>query len=148
MNAILAFIPKTVLAGLLIAFALAAGLQTWRVGNLKAENARYEIAVDQCEATNKRNVQAIEVIKLINTQCLDGRRSDETAHANAVAAWTIEKKFLQDKQNDKAENVVEVYRDPTCEDLAKLNISNVCPGLVNGLRRRAESHNRIQDGNN
>ena len=145
MNAILAFIPKTVLAGLLIAAAFVAAVQTWRVGNLKTENALFEVAVQQCEVTDRRNKEAVEAVKLINQQCLDERRSDERAHTNAVVAWTIERELLKVKANEKADNVVEVFREPDCADFAKINITDICPGMVDGLRRRAESHNRIRN---
>lgn len=145
MNAILAFIPKAVLAGLLIAVAFVAAVQTWRVGNLKTENALFEVAVQQCEVTDRRNKEAVEAVKLINQQCLDDRRSDERAHTNAVVAWTIERELLKVKANEKADNVVEVFRDPTCADFAKVNINNICPGMVDGLRRRAENHSRIRN---
>jgi len=95
MNALLAFIPKTVLAGLLIAAVFVSALQTWRVGNLKAENALFEVAVQQCEVTDRRNKEAVEAVKLINQQCLDDRRSDERAHQNAVVAWTVERELLK-----------------------------------------------------
>lgn len=143
MNALLAFIPKPVLAGLLVAAAFVAAVQTWRVGNLKVENAFFEVAVKQCKTTNDQNKTAIATVKLINTQCLDDRRSDERAHANAVVAWTVERELLKVKANEKADNVVEVFRDPDCADFAKVNITAICPGMVDGLRRRAESHNRI-----
>ncbi len=145
MNALLAFIPKPVLAGLLIAAAFVAALQTWRVGNLKAENAFFEVAVQQCEITDRRNKEAVETVKLINQQCLDDRRSDERAHTNAVVAWTIERELLKVRANEKADNVVEVFREPDCADFAKINITDICPGMVDGLRRRAESHNRIRN---
>lgn len=148
MNALLAFIPKPVLAGLLVACAFAAAVQTWRVGNLKTENAFYEVAVEQCKTTNDQNKQAIETIKLINTQCLDERRSDERQHANAVVAWTVERELLKANANEKGNTIVEVFREPNCADFAKVNITNICPGMVDGLRRRAENHNRIQDRNN
>ena len=145
MNALLAFIPKPVLAGLLVAAAIIAALQTWRVGNLKTENAFFEAAVDQCVVTNGQNKDAIEFLKLQNTQCLVDRRSDERAHANAVVAWTVERELLKVKANEKADNVVEVFREPTCADFAKVNITAICPGMVDGLRRRAESHNGIRN---
>ncbi len=145
MNALLAFIPKTVLAGLLIAAVFVSGLQTWRVGNLKTENALFQVAVDQCEVTDRQNKQAVETVKLINKQCLDGRRSDERAHNNAVVAWTVERELLKVKANEKAGNVVEVFRDPDCADFAKINITDICPGMVDGLRRRSENHNRVRN---
>lgn len=145
MNALLAFIPKTVLAGLLIAAGFVAVVQTWRVGNLKTENALFEVAVQQCEVTDRRNKEAVEAVKLINQQCLDDRRSDERAHSNAVVAWTIERELLKVKANEKADNVVEVFREPDCADFAKINITDICPGMVDGLRRRAENHSRIRN---
>jgi len=145
MNAILAFIPKPVLAGLLVACAFAAALQTWRVGNLKTENAFFEVAVAQCVKTNDANKGAIDFLKLQNSQCIDGRRADETAQQNAVIAWTVERELLKVKANEKADNVVEVFREPTCADFAKINITDICPGMVDGVRRRAESHNRIRN---
>lgn len=145
MNAILAFIPKPVLAGLLVAAAFVAALQTWRVGNLKTENAFYEVAVEQCAKTNDANKVAVDFLKLQNSQCIEGRRADETAQANAVIAWTVERELLKVKANEKADNVVEVFREPTCADFAKVNITDICPGMVDGLRRRAESHNRIRN---
>lgn len=145
MNALLAFIPKPVLAGLLIAALFVSAIQTWRVDSLKTENALFEVAVQQCEVTDRRNKQAVEAVKLINQQCLDGRRSDERAHNNAVVAWTVERELLKVKANEKADNVVEVFREPDCADFAKINITDICPGMVDGLRRRAESHNRIRN---
>lgn len=145
MNAILAFIPKGVLAGLLVAVAFVAAVQTWRVGNLKTENALFEVAVQQCEVTDRRNKEAVEAVKLINQQCLDDRRSDERAHTNAVVAWTIERELLKVKANEKADNVVEVFREPDCADFAKVNITDICPGMVDGLRRRAENHSRVRN---
>lgn len=145
MNALLAFIPKPVLAGLLIAALFVSAIQTWRVDSLKTENALFEVAIQQCEITDQRNKQAVEAVKLINKQCLDDRRSDERAHTNAVVAWTIERELLKVKANEKADNVVEVFREPDCADFAKINITDICPGMVDGLRRRAESHNRIRN---
>ena len=145
MNAILAFIPKPVLAGLLVAALVVSTIQSCRVDNLKTENAQYETAVEQCVTTNGQNKTAMEFMKLQNEQCLDGRRSDETIHANAVAAWTVERELLKVIADEKGNNVVEVFRDPDCADFAKINITDICPGMVDGLRRRAEDHNGIRN---
>jgi len=129
-NTLIAFIPKPILAGLLIAVAIIAVFQTWRVGNLKTENALFQVAVDQCEVTDRQNKEAVATVKLINQQCLDDRRSDERAHQNAVVAWTVERELLKVKANEKADNVVEVFREPDCADFAKINITDICPGMV------------------
>lgn len=145
MNAILAFIPKPVLFWLAVTLLVLSVVNHFRIGNLQAENARYEAAVAQCVVTNGQNKTAISFFKLQNEQCLDERRADETKLANAVAAWNAEKQILQEQANDRAETIVEVYREPNCEDFAKINITDVCPAFVDGLRRRAESNNRVQD---
>jgi len=147
MNALLAFIPKPVLAGLAIAFLMAAGLQSCRVDSLKDENAKYEAAVEQCKITNNKNKDVVDFFKIQNTQCLDGRKADETNLANQVAAWNAEKKLLTDKAAEVEIRNVEVYREPSCAELAQLDITNACPAFVERMRERAESYNGIRNGN-
>ena len=147
MNALLAFVPKPVLLGLFIAAVLVAGLQSCRVDSLKDENAAYEVAVEQCAKTNAANKDAVAFLKLQNTQCLDQRREDETKVANQVAAWNAEKALLTEKAAEIEIRNVEVYRDPSCNELAQMDITNICPDFVNGMRNRAESYNRIRNNN-
>lgn len=143
----LAFVPKPVLLGLLIAFALIAGTKSCTVNKLQKENAAYVVAVEQCVKTNTANKSAIDFLKLQNTQCLDGRREDETNVANQVAAWNAEKVLLTEKAEQIEIRNVEVFRDPSCAELAQMDITAICPDFVNRLRDRAESYNRIRNGN-
>ena len=147
MNALLMLIPKSVLLGLVIAFGLLAGMQSCRVNNLQDENARYEVAVEQCAKTNKQNKTVVTFLKLQHTQCLDGRRADETNIANQVAAWNAERELLTEKAEEIELHNVEVYREPSCAELAQMDITNVCPDFVDRLRKRAESYNRVRNGN-
>jgi len=144
-NAVLAFIPKPVFAGIVVVLALSTGLQTCRVSSLTTENAQYEVAVEQCAKTNARNKDTVEFLKLQNDQCLAGRREDETRLANQVAAWNAEKTLLIEKAEDIEIRNVEVYRDPDCTELALLDVSNVCPAFVDRMRQRAESYSRIRN---
>lgn len=122
------------------------GWQTGRVNSLVEENAKYEVAVEQCAKTNEKNKGAIDFLKLQNDQCLADRVEDETRLANEVAAWNAEKALLIEKaENVKAKNI-EVYRTPSCAELAQLDITAVCPDFADGLRKRAESYNRVRDG--
>lgn len=146
-NAALAFIPKPLLAGLLVAALLTTVLQSCRVDSLQAENAKYETAVAQCAKTNSQNKDVIEFQKIQNKQCLEDRREDETRLANANAAWEAERQLLKEKADNAERTTVEVYRDPDCAELAQMDITNVCPDFVDGLRQRAEGYNRIRNGN-
>lgn len=146
-NALLAFIPKPVFAGLVVALVASTVIQSCRVDGLKTENAKYEAAVEQCATTNAQNRKAIDFFKLQNDQCLEGRREDETKLANAAAAWAAEKEVLIEKAENVEVRNVEVYREPSCAELAQMDITNVCPDFVNRMRQRAESYNRIRNDN-
>ena len=141
------FVPKPVYAGILITVVLLFGFQSCSVEKLKKENAAYEVAVEQCAKTNKANKTVVEFLKLQNSQCLDARREDETRLANAAAAWEAEKAALIERGQEVEVRNVEVYREPSCAELAQLDISAVCPDLANGLRQRAESYNRVRNRN-
>lgn len=147
MNALLAFVPKPILLALVIAFALIAGTKSCTVNKLQKENAAYETAVEQCAKTNAQNKDVVEFLKLQNTQCLDDRRADETNVANQVAAWNAEKALLTEKAEQIEIRNVEVFRDPDCSELAQMDITNICPDFVNRMHDRAESYNRIRNGN-
>ena len=147
MNALLMLVPKPILLGLVVAFGLLAGMQSCRVDNLQEENAAYEVAVEQCAKTNKQNKTVVAFLKLQQTKCLDGRRADETNLANQVAAWNAERELLTEKAEEIELHNVEVYREPSCAELAQMDITNVCPTFVDRLRERAESYNRVRNGN-
>lgn len=147
MNALLALIPKPVLLGLFIAAAVLASMQSCRVNNLQDENARYEVAVEQCAKTNKQNRTVVDFLKLQNTQCLDERRADETNLANQVAAWNAERELLTEKAAEIEIQNVEVFREPDCKELALLDINAICPAFTERLRQRTESYNRVRNDN-
>ena len=131
--------------GVIATLAVSLGWQTWRVNKLVDENARYEVAVEQCAVTNKKNKDVVAFLQLQQDQCLDGRRADETNLANQVAAWNAEKVLLKEKADNVKAQSIEVYRDPDCAELAQLNITNVCPDFVDGLRKRSENYNGIRN---
>ena len=141
------FIPKPVYAGILLTVILLFGFQSCSVEKLKKENARYEAAVEQCVKTNQSNKRSIEFFKLQNDQCLDDRRADEIKLANAVAAWNAEKALLTEKAAEVEIQNIEVYRTPSCAELAQVNVTDICPAFVERVRRRAESYNGIRNGN-
>ena len=145
MNALLAFIPKPVMAGAIIVLALSLTWQTWRVNSLVKENAKYEVAVEQCAKTNAKNKDVVAFLQLQQDRCLAGRQADETNLANQVAAWNVEKALLKEKADNVKAQSIEVYRDPSCAELAQLDITNVCPDFVDGLRKRSENYNGIRN---
>lgn len=141
MNMVLAFLPKPLLFWSAIAVTVLLGIQSARLDRAQNNVAKYETAVAQCVTTNAQNKTAIEFFKLQNNQCIADREADETKMANAAAAWNAERQLLKEQANDRADRIVEVYREPDCEELAKLNITRVCPAFVDGLRKRAEGNN-------
>ena len=140
-------VPATVYAGALLILITLFGFQSCALDRSKTELAQSEAALDTAVATNRRNSDAIETIKLINQQCIDDRRADETRHANARAAWAAERNELEVTANAAREiETIEVYRTPSCVELAQLDINGVCPDLANSLRERTTRNNRIRNG--
>ena len=145
MNALLAFIPKPFLAGLVIALAIATGLQTCTVRKQAGEVAKARVAVDQAKDTNVHNVGVIDDLEAKLNAAVVDRIADEAAHKTAVDKWEVERELLEVRANEIETETVEVYRDPTCADLAKINITAICPAFVRGMRQRADRVNESRN---
>ena len=145
MGALLAFIPKPLMAGLIIALAIATGLQTCTVRKQAGEVAKAKVAVDQAKQVNTENLETIVDINERLTDAVEGRRADERRQVETAHKWEVEREQLNALANEIRTETVEVYRDPKCADLAKLDITNICPAYVSGMRQRAD---RINEGRN
>ena len=145
MNAILAFIPKPVLAGIVLVLAIASVAQSCTIRKQAGEVAKAIVAVDQAKATNVTNSDTILDLAVRLRDSVSGRIADEENHTIAVAKWTVERELLETRANDIQTESIEVYRDPTCSDLAKTNVTLICPDFVRGMRKRADRVNRVRD---
>lgn len=145
MNAILAFIPKQVLAGVVIALLILAGYQTGTIKKQAGEVAKAIVAVAQAKQVNTENVATIEQVSEQLKDSVEGRRADEARQVATAHKWEVERETLKALANEIRVETMEVYRDPTCSDLAKLNITNVCPAFVSGMRQRADRINQSRN---
>lgn len=141
MNALLAFIPKPLMAGLIIALAIATGLQTCTVRKQAGEVAKARVAVDQAKEVNETNVVAIDDLEKSLTETVAKWETDVARQNAAALKWEVERELLEARANEKETERIEVFRDPTCSDLAKINITAICPAYVSGMRDRADSIN-------
>jgi len=142
MNALLAFIPKPLMAGLILALAIATGLQTCTVRKQAGEVAKATAAVAQAKETNVTNVANIVDLETELAASVAKWETDVAAHNAALHKWEVERELIEARANEKETERIEVYRDPTCSDLAKINITAICPDFVSGMRQRADSLNR------
>ena len=142
------FVPKAVYFGILVVVILALVFQSCTVKRQVAEVAKARVAVDQAKVTNVHNVGVIDDLIAKLRATVAGRQADEQAHKTAVDKWEVERDLLEVKANERETEAVEVYRDPECADLAKLNITYICPGFVDGMRERADSLNRNRNTGN
>lgn len=142
MNALLAFIPKPLMAGLILALAIATGLQTCTVRKQAGEVAKATAAVAQAKETNTTNVANIVDLETELAASVAKWETDVAAHNAALNKWEVDRELLEARANEKETERIEVYRDPTCSDLAKINITAICPDFVSGMRQRADSLNR------
>jgi hypothetical protein len=140
-NALLAFIPKPVLAGLVIALGIATGVQSCTVRKQAGEVAKARVAVDQAEQVNETNVANIVDLETQLNEVRAEWETDVATHDKALNEWNVERVRLEAEANEKEIERIEVFRDPTCSDLAKINITAICPDFVRGMRQRADSLN-------
>ncbi len=141
MTWLLAFIPKPVMAGLVLALAIATGVQSCTIRDQAGEVAKAIIAVDQAGQVNTENLVTINDVTARLTAAVEGRRADEARQVATAHKWEVERETLKGLANEIRTETLEVYRDPTCADLAKINITNVCPAFVTGMRQRADRIN-------
>ena len=135
-----------VLLGVLAAVVLIAGLQTCRLDRAKNNLASYKVAVDQCASTNEKNSGTISELALNNTMCLAGREADERVFNEVETRWEMERGFLRERSEQTEGERLEVYRDPTCADFAKMDVRALCPSLVDSLWRQSQSYHRVRSG--
>lgn len=145
MTALLAFIPKPLMAGLILALGIATVAQSCTIRDQAGEVAKAIVAVDQAKQVNGENLDTINDLGTRLTAAVEGRRADEARQVTAAHNWEVERETLKARANEIETETIEVYRDPTCSDLAKINITAICPAFVSGMRQRAD---RVNEGRN
>ncbi len=138
---IINMVPATVYAGALALLVVLFGFNSCALDRAKTNLATARANLQTCSDVNDKNKSAIETVKLINTQCVAGRLADETKHSNAVAAWVVERRLLEVEASEERIREIEIYRNPDCAELAKVNITAICPDLANSLRDRTHGNN-------
>lgn len=145
MTALLAFIPKPVLLGLVIALAVATGVQSCTVRKQAGEVAKARIAVDQAEQVNTENLATILDVTDLLKDAVEGWQTDKARQEATAHKWEVEREKLKARANEIRTETIEVYRNPTCADLAKTNITAICPAFVAGMRERADRVNESRN---
>jgi len=135
-----------ILLGVLATVVLIAGLQTCRLDRAKNNLASYKVAVDQCATTNEKNSGTISELASNNTMCLAGREADERVFNEVETRWEMERGFLRERSEQTEGERLEVYRDPTCADFAKMDIRAACPSLADSLWRQAKNYYSVRNG--
>lgn len=129
------------MAGAIVVLVVLAGFQARTIKKQAGEVAKAVVAVAQAKETNETNVANIAALETSLVDAVAQWETDVAAHNQAVHKWEVERELLEVRANEKETERVEVYRDPTCSDLAKINITAICPAFVSGMRDRADSIN-------
>lgn len=135
-NKILGFIPPVAwLAATLVFLGMFIG-QSWRLDSCNQALGAAKVAVDTAKNVNDNNKVTVADLKDTNAACLDGRRIEEEVFRVATVDWVREQAQLQAAAQVERIREVEIYREPSCVDFAKIDISLVCPDLAMQWRRR------------
>ena len=135
-NRIVGMIPPLLLLGITVAAAIGFLAQSWRLDSCNRALGAAKAAVLTAKGVNERNGVVVASLQASTAACLDGRRIDQGRFTSARSAWELRRVELEAASTVERIREVEVYRDPACVDLAKLDISAVCPDLVTQWRER------------
>lgn len=139
---IINMVPATVYAGALAFTLLSLSLSLWSLDRAKDNLAIVRASLVTCAAVNDTNKKTINRFTVINNKCVADREADETRHTATVATWVMERELLEALANEERTiETIEVYREPSCAELAKININDICPGLADSLRERSAGNN-------
>ena len=135
-NRLVGLVPPLVWAGLTLALTLGFLAQSWRLDSCNRALGAAKVAVARAAEINERNGVVVASLQESTARFLDGRRVDEQRFTAARSAWAIRRVELEAVATIERVREIEVYRDPDCVDLAKLDIRAVCPDLVSQWRER------------
>jgi len=152
MSAILAWlnraaglVPPMVYAAVVAALGTWSISQAWRLDSARLELREAHASVARAKNVNDDNKHLIAGFVESNAACFAGRRADADKFTVARAQWGMQRIALNATALEVRTNEIEVYRDPTCSELARVDVSLACPDLARGLRERSDRLNKIRD---
>lgn len=144
-NKFAGMVPPLVYVVALVVLVSSVALQTARLTSAHKDLGAAELAVAHAKGVNDHNSKTITELADANEACFNGRRIDEDNFTTARAKWETQREALEVLAKEVRTNEIEVYRDPSCSELARLDVSATCPALASGMRKRADRLNRIRD---
>lgn len=110
------------------------GVLRERVGMFKTE-------LEQAQAVADANLDAFNKVDALQKQCVAGRQAD--VQANKVTVDQLQSDLMTVSTRAQQVRVVrqEIFRDPTCKELAAIDVAAQCPAWANELRFSAQAIN-------
>jgi hypothetical protein len=137
-----------VVGGILLAtFLSMAGVIAWQVKTIRTERAEatvLELRLATAIEINETNVGAINELQKANADLVERIRLDAVAAADAARA-AGERAAALERARDEARARLRdaLSSEPSCEDLAKLDLAAACPAFGDRLlelQRRTRPH--------
>jgi len=135
---------KIISLGASVLFALGT---VWYISHLKGnieeleQNAALRVSqVEQCQSVNDENVAAIAVLEGANASLVKAVQVTSEARSEAAAA-ARERNRLADARIANTISEMEKLRNanPSCDQLAKIDMGAVCPLVVDRMRDAANA---------
>ncbi len=146
LNKVVGIVPPLVWASLTFTFLGMFLFNSWRLDDAYKALGAAKVAVDRAEEVNSKNALAMSGLKEANAACIAGRKADEAQFAAADTSWQVERERLNAAAQEVRTREIEIFRDPTCADLAQMDVGASCPELAQRLRVRTDSLDRIRNG--
>lgn len=129
------------LGGSLVVCMIIIGLLWNQNSSLHEDIGIAKAAVSQAKQTNSNNLTTITDLGDRLNECVVERQVDEAANVAVVSALKADILGLEEKGIEIRIEREEIFRDPSCDELGKIDINAACPALASGLRDSADSLN-------
>ena len=118
---------------------------SWRLDDAMQELGKARAAVDRAEEINTQNGTVIADLSFRLDEIVQANAVEEAEFESARLDWSVQMERLRAQAQEVRVEEIEVYRDPTCADLAQLDVGASCPDLAKRLRVRTDSLDRIRN---
>lgn len=107
---------------------------------LVASSEAAKIKIERMEEAADRADQQIDLLAGDLKQCVVERAVDEATNAEIVENLSLRVAGYEARIEFMEQSREEIYREPSCAELARLDLAAACPAIVDRVRTQAARH--------
>jgi hypothetical protein len=128
-------------AGVGIAVLVALAWMARANSRLHTEVGEIRTELEQAQSVAEQNLEAFNRVDELNRICVNDRAVDKQQNAVTVAQLNADMISVSSRAQQVRVMREEIFRDPTCKELASIDIGARCPAWADELRFSAQAIN-------